>query len=128
MSFAKGQSCGYGSRPSPGRPRGDTRSYPRGAFRPSFASFVTLPKDRGCREGRVAAAPGALRKKNCASARTTGTGGDHTGPPCAVVFRLIRDLVSAKSARMCERAVLTNRPSLDLSPYVLKGRKSLTGS
>lgn len=29
---------------------------------------------------------------------------------------------------MCERAVLTNRPSLDLSPFALKGRKSLTGS
>ena len=25
---------------------------------------------------------------------------------------------------MCERAVLTNRPSLDLSPIVLEGRKS----
>jgi hypothetical protein len=33
----------------------------------------------------------------------------------------IETLVSAKSARMCERAVLTNRPSLDLSPFVLKG-------
>jgi hypothetical protein len=32
-----------------------------------------------------------------------------------------RALVSAKSARMCERAVLTNRPSLDLSPFALKG-------
>jgi hypothetical protein len=29
---------------------------------------------------------------------------------------------------MCERAVLTNRPSLDLSPFVLEGRKSLPGS
>ena len=29
---------------------------------------------------------------------------------------------------MCERAVLTNRPSLDLSPIALKGRKSLSGS
>jgi hypothetical protein len=29
---------------------------------------------------------------------------------------------------MCERAVLTNRPSLDLSPFVLEGRKSLSGS
>jgi hypothetical protein len=27
------------------------------------------------------------------------------------------DLVSEKFARMCERAVLTNRPSLELSPY-----------
>src|SRR3954453_12211968 len=33
----------------------------------------------------------------------------------------LRDLVSAKSGRMCERAALTNRPSLDLSPFVLKG-------
>src|SRR5438552_9705744 len=32
-------------------------------------------------------------------------------------------LVSAKSVRMCERAVLTNRPSLDLSPFALKGRE-----
>jgi transposase len=29
---------------------------------------------------------------------------------------------------MCERAVLVNRPSLDLSPFVLEGRKSLSGS
>jgi hypothetical protein len=40
----------------------------------------------------------------------------------------LRALVSAKSVRMCERAALTSRPSLDLSPFVLKGRKSLTGS
>jgi hypothetical protein len=41
---------------------------------------------------------------------------------------LCRALVSAKSARMCERAVLTNRPSLDLSPFVLEGHGSLSGS
>jgi len=41
---------------------------------------------------------------------------------------LLRALVSAKSGRMCERAALTSRPSLDLSPFALKGRKSLTGS
>jgi hypothetical protein len=29
---------------------------------------------------------------------------------------------------MCERAALTNRPSLDLSPIVLEGHKSLSGS
>jgi transposase len=45
-----------------------------------------------------------------------------------MVLRLLRALVSAKSVRMCERAVLTNRPSLDLSPTVLEGRKSLSGS
>jgi hypothetical protein len=40
----------------------------------------------------------------------------------------LRALVSAKSARMGERAVLANRPSLDLSPIVLEGHKSLSGS
>jgi hypothetical protein len=44
--------------------------------------------------------------------------------PRAMVLRLIRALVSAKSARMCERAALNNRPSLDLSPYVLKGHRA----
>jgi len=37
---------------------------------------------------------------------------------------LYRALVSAKSARMCERAVLTNRPLLDLSPFVLEGPRA----
>ena len=36
----------------------------------------------------------------------------------------LRALVSAKSARMRERAVLNNRPSLDLSPFVLKGPRA----
>ncbi len=40
----------------------------------------------------------------------------------------LRALVSARRGRMCERAVLTNRPSLDLSPFVLEGHKSLSGS
>jgi hypothetical protein len=33
-------------------------------------------------------------------------------------------LVSAKSARMCERAVLQNRPSLELSPLRPKGGRA----
>src|SRR6202048_985963 len=58
----------------------------------------------------------------------TGTPGS-PGIPARNGFNgLCRALVSAKSARMCERAVLTNRPSLDLSPFVLEGRKSLPGS
>src|SRR5712671_2169953 len=43
--------------------------------------------------------------------------------PRAMVYGLFRALVSAKSARMCERAVPTNRPSLDLSPFVLEGQE-----
>src|SRR3984893_6088946 len=38
-------------------------------------------------------------------------------------YGLCRALVSAKFARMCERAVLTNRPSLNLSPFVLEGQE-----
>src|SRR5258708_628009 len=48
--------------------------------------------------------------------------------PAQWLYGLLRALVSAKSARMCERAVLTNRPSLDLSPIALKGLESLSGS
>jgi hypothetical protein len=54
--------------------------------------------------------------------------GEHPTFPAQWFDGLCRALVSSKSARMCERAVLTNRPSLDLSPSVLKGRKSLSGS
>src|SRR5215212_382831 len=47
---------------------------------------------------------------------------DQPGIPARDGFNgFLRDLVSAESGRMCERAVLTNRPSLDLSPFVLKG-------
>src|ERR1700742_4697335 len=51
----------------------------------------------------------------------------HTGNtrhPRAMVYGLLRALVSAKSARMCERAVLTNRPSLNLSPWCSKAARA----
>ena len=46
-----------------------TSSHSRGAVRPSFASFVTLRKCRGRREGRVAAAPGAPAQRKFARAQ-----------------------------------------------------------
>jgi hypothetical protein len=52
----------------------------------------------------------------------------HGASPLTRIANAIRPLVSAKSARMCERAVLTNRPSLDLSPIELEGLESLSGS
>src|ERR1700716_72918 len=61
--------------------------------------------------------------------RVTTSTPESPGIPARNGFNgFLRALVSAKSARMCERAVLTNRPSLDLSPFVLEGRKSLPGS
>jgi hypothetical protein len=50
--------------------------------------------------------------------------GKHPTFPHAMVYGLYRALVSAKSARMCERAVLTNRPSLDLSPWCSKAARA----
>src|ERR1700716_3775456 len=61
--------------------------------------------------------------------RVTTSTPESPGIPARNGFNgFLRALVCAKSARMCERAVLTNRPLLDLSPFVLEGRKSLPGS
>jgi hypothetical protein len=56
----------------------------------------------------------------CCIAENRATG-DIPAFPAQWFDGLCRALVSAKSARMCERAVLTNRQSLDPSPFVLKG-------
>src|SRR5947207_7452432 len=91
---------------------------------------MNLSPKRGRGECRMPAAPAA----SCAfgSGRTHTSNNEYTatpGIPARNGFNgFLRALVSAKSARMCERAVLTNRPSLDLSPFVLEGRKSLPGS
>jgi hypothetical protein len=54
--------------------------------------------------------------------RVTTSTPESPGIPARNGFNgLCRALVSAKSARMWERAVLTNRPLLDLSPFVLEG-------
>ena len=52
----------------------DMTSYPRGAFRPSFALRFTLFEIRGRGEDRVTAAPGALAPEKLREGRvTTGT-------------------------------------------------------
>src|SRR6266436_7093745 len=61
--------------------------------------------------------------------RVTTSTPESPGIPARNGFNgLCRALVSAKSARMCERAVLTNRPSLDLSPFVLEGHRACRGA
>ena len=52
---------------------------------------------------------------------TTGLAGSSRHSLRSGFNGLWRALVSAKSARMCERAALTNRPLLDLIPFALKG-------
>ena len=75
--------------------------------------------------------PGAqcARSRACSVESTRvshhGRTGKHPAFPHANGFNgFLRALVSAKSARMRERAVLNNRPSLDLSPFVLKGPRA----
>jgi len=45
--------------------------------------------------------PGPRAKQICASARTTGTGGDHTGAPCAMVYGLY--VISSVNLADCHR-------------------------
>ena len=100
------RSCGYGSRPSRDDMRivldsiakqcsgcvVDATSHSRDAFA-SEACIVRRPRrDEGAGKAGWPLHPGPSRRKNCASARTTGTGGDHTGPPCAMVYGLWRAL------------------------------------
>ena len=67
--------------------------------------------------------PGArsARSRACRVESTRVSHHGHTGitrhSPRNGFNGFLRALVSAKSARLCERAVLTNRPSLDLSPF-----------
>ena len=66
------------------------------------------------------AAPMARLQQGKQAAVTTGTP-NSPAFPARWFTAYVRALVSANSARMCERAVLTNRPSLDLIPFALKG-------
>src|SRR5882762_2754237 len=78
---------------------------------------------RGRGERRMPVAPAA----SCALGigRTHTSNNEYTGitrrSRTQWFYGFLRALVSAKSARMWERAVLTNRPLLDLSPFVLEG-------
>jgi len=92
------------------------------------ASFPLITEgvgNAGCPLHPQPRAQSVVKHTSVVTARFTGT----PGIPARNGFNgLFRALVSAKPVRMCERAVHTNRPSLDLSPFVLEGRKSLPGS
>ena len=89
------------------------------------AHEVCPSKDRGRGERRMPVAPAA----SCAlvvveSTRVTTSTPESPGVPARNGFNgFLRALVSEKSARICERAAHTNRPSLGLSPFVLEGQE-----
>ena len=80
---------------------------------------------RGRGERRVPVAPAASRALGSGRTHTSKrVHRNHPDVPARNGFNgLLRALVSEKSARICERAVLTNRPSLGLSPFVLEGQE-----
>ena len=74
----------------------DTHSQSRRAFAPERCWQSPSQEHGGRREGRVPAAPAAPCAKNAQKAHTGVTTGrrNHTGPPCAVVYGLLRALPS----------------------------------
>jgi hypothetical protein len=64
----------------------------RGAFHPSFASFITLIRDKGAGKPGWPLHPGPPRKEICASAREPQVEAVTTGLPCAMVYDLLRAL------------------------------------
>jgi len=98
MAFAGRRSsqttpCDYGSGPSPGRP-GERPCAVILAARFARALPLTLSLSHEERAGKTGwpLHPGLSRRKKLRKRESTGTGGDHTGLPCAMVLRLIRDL------------------------------------
>jgi len=76
-------------------------------------SFVSSPFDRSRAFRQPALQPRCAPDAAASTASAPRVRDDRDTP-----------LVSAKSARMCERAVLTNRPSLELSPLRPKGDRA----
>src|ERR1700738_1159977 len=70
----------------------------------------------------------ACKVKEHTSVVTTGSDGFNRLSPRNGFNGLFRALVSARCARMCERAVVDQPPVAGSEPVLLEGRKSLTGS
>jgi hypothetical protein len=106
-------------------PRNDAvkSRYASAVSRRDASELLHEPPPRGSRECRLRAAPAVSCAKMHKKKRTRAYrfSGNTPAFPAQWLYGLCRALVSAKSARMCERAALTNRPSLDLSPIALKG-------
>jgi len=82
---------------------------------PEVCSNIVPP-----REKRAQGKPGADCTRGPRATKSTGVGPqvnrNTSGFPCAMVYGLLRALVSRKSGRMCERAVLTQPPVAGSEP------------
>src|SRR3569832_303030 len=93
---------------------------------PELCQTAALEINGGRREGRVSADTHGPRAEK--STRQNHRSSPISGLPCAMVLTLIRDLVSANSARMRERAVLAKPPVAGSEPERAQRPKSLMGS
>ncbi len=83
----------YGSRPSPGRPGERPCAVILAArFARALRLTLSLSHEEGAGKTGWPLHPGLSRRKKLRKRESTGTGGDHTGLPCAMVLRLIRAL------------------------------------
>ena len=101
----------------------DTTPPSRDTLRPSFAN--SSAQKMRAQGSRVRAAPAVSCAKGSKNTRSRAYRFTGSSPafPAQWFYGLLRALVSGGCARMCGRAVLTNRPSLDLSPFVLEGQE-----
>src|SRR5882762_10816856 len=103
------------------QPISDMPSRSRGAMRPRFCVYLSPLEgvgNAGCPLHPRPRVHFVLVERT----RVTTSTPESPDVPARNGFNgFLRALVSAKSARMWERAVLTNRPLLDLSPFVLEG-------
>jgi hypothetical protein len=118
VAMAKAKAAPLGRSTSKGR-----RSRSRGEFRPSFASSAPSSKYRGRREGRVAAAPGALAQKTIARARKPQVQAGSHRPSLRDGLRLIRVLPGEPRVAT---VVLAKPLELSPRPWRLHGRARTT--
>jgi hypothetical protein len=85
-------------------------------MRPSSCHKLAPPKNQGRRECRARAAPAVSYAKGEVARMSIQAQRRHPDIPCAMVYGLFRALVSAKYARMCERAVLNQPPVAGSEP------------
>src|SRR5579883_2120899 len=84
-------------------PPADAASHSRPAHGARVLREVMCPRNRGEGAGKAGwpLHPGLSRRKKLRKRETTGTGGDHTGLPCAMVYGLY--VISSVNLADCHR-------------------------
>src|ERR1700758_4531006 len=101
----------------------------RGAFRPRLLAFSPSQINRGRREDRVTAAPGALAPERLREGRVTTGTADITPAFPAQWFTAYSALLCLQNLPECANGRFSqNRPSLDLSPKCSQAARACRGA